>query len=173
MYKKDYQWIEKELQQITQRKTVFELGSELRQIRLPYHKNYCALTPVPAHNLQREIHLALKNERQQKSVAGHARAASVGDLVAAAAGKLFTFKTLPQKLRMRHTLSPSNQLPQEGLTALGQLIQVEQLLLTENIRKKLIVQLHVSAESEHSFRSNPITHFGLIRSPVSVLSDHF
>lgn len=140
MYKKDYQWIEKELQQITQSKTVFELGSELRQIRLPYHKNYCALTPVPAHNLQREIHLALKNERQQKSVTGHARAASVGDLVAAAAGKLFAFKTLPQKLRMRHTLSPSNQLPQEGLTALGQLIQVEQLLLTENIRKKMIVQ---------------------------------
>ncbi len=33
--------------------------------------------------------------------------------------------------------------------------------------------MHVSAESEHSFRSNPITHFGLIRSPVSVLSDHF
>ncbi|RVU31937.1 hypothetical protein EOE67_19615 [Rheinheimera riviphila] len=33
--------------------------------------------------------------------------------------------------------------------------------------------LHVSDESEHSFRSNPITHFGLIRSPISVLSDHF
>ncbi|MBT41032.1 MAG: hypothetical protein CMF12_00755 [Idiomarina sp.] len=34
-------------------------------------------------------------------------------------------------------------------------------------------QLHVSDESEHSFRFNPITHFGLNRSPVSVLSDHF
>ena len=33
--------------------------------------------------------------------------------------------------------------------------------------------LHVSDESEHSFRFNPITHFGLNRSPVSVLSDHF
>ena len=34
-------------------------------------------------------------------------------------------------------------------------------------------KVHVSDESEHSFRSNPITHFGLIRSPISVLSDHF
>ncbi len=33
--------------------------------------------------------------------------------------------------------------------------------------------LHASADSDHSFRSNPITHFGLIRSPISVLSDHF
>ena len=33
--------------------------------------------------------------------------------------------------------------------------------------------MHVSDESEHSFRFNPITHFGLNRSPVSVLSDHF
>ncbi|PYE30346.1 hypothetical protein DFP83_11819, partial [Idiomarina fontislapidosi] len=32
--------------------------------------------------------------------------------------------------------------------------------------------VHVSDESEHSFRFNPITHFGLNRSPVSVLSDH-
>ncbi|WP_241971653.1 ImmA/IrrE family metallo-endopeptidase [Idiomarina fontislapidosi] len=35
------------------------------------------------------------------------------------------------------------------------------------------VAVHVSDESEHSFRFNPITHFGLNRSPVSVLSDHF
>ena len=35
------------------------------------------------------------------------------------------------------------------------------------------ILVHVSGESEHSFRSNPITHFGLNRSPVSVLSDHF
>ncbi|WP_244912973.1 tyrosine-type recombinase/integrase, partial [Idiomarina fontislapidosi] len=37
---------------------------------------------------------------------------------------------------------------------------------------KTYLKLHVSDESEHSFRFNPITHFGLNRSPVSVLSDH-
>ncbi len=39
------------------------------------------------------------------------------------------------------------------------------------------VQLHVSDESEHSFRSNPIIYFGFIRSvskvhPVSIGSSH-
>ena len=41
------------------------------------------------------------------------------------------------------------------------------------IEPPLAPDLHASADSEHSFRSNPITHFGLIRSPISVLSDHF
>lgn len=36
-----------------------------------------------------------------------------------------------------------------------------------------LAAVHVSDESEHSFRFNPITHFGLNRSSVSVLSDHF
>jgi len=31
--------------------------------------------------------------------------------------------------------------------------------------------LHVPAHSDHPFRFNPITDFGLIRSPISVLSD--
>ena len=31
--------------------------------------------------------------------------------------------------------------------------------------------LHVPAHSDHPFRFNPITDFGLIRSPISELSD--
>jgi hypothetical protein len=36
-----------------------------------------------------------------------------------------------------------------------------------------MVPLHASVEIDHPFRFNPITDFGLKRSPVSVLSDHF
>jgi hypothetical protein len=36
-----------------------------------------------------------------------------------------------------------------------------------------IAVLHASVEFDHSFRFNPITDFGLKRSPVSVLSDRF
>ena len=34
-----------------------------------------------------------------------------------------------------------------------------------------LIQLHVPAHSDHPFRFNPITDFGLIRSPISELSD--
>lgn len=32
-------------------------------------------------------------------------------------------------------------------------------------------EVHVPAHSDHPFRFNPITDFGLIRSPISELSD--
>jgi len=35
----------------------------------------------------------------------------------------------------------------------------------------LAVFVHVPAHSDHPFRFNPITDFGLIRSPISELSD--
>ncbi|MDW5287152.1 hypothetical protein R6Y90_19630 [Alteromonas macleodii] len=35
----------------------------------------------------------------------------------------------------------------------------------------LALKLHVPAHSDHPFRFNPITDFGLIRSPISELSD--
>lgn len=140
MHKKDYLWIEKALQQISPMQTIHELGSELRQIRLPYQDNYCALSPVPAHGLQREIHLTLKNERRRKCVMTFSRAASVGNLTSAAAGKLFVLKTLPRQLRMKHTREPYYELAADGLLALEQLTQADNLLLTENNRKRLIAE---------------------------------
>lgn len=43
-----------------------------------------------------------------------------------------------------------------------------------NLIKMLVIPLvavHVPAHSDHPFRFNPITDFGLIRSPISELSD--
>lgn len=137
MYKKDIIWLTKELQGIVPRQTLLELGPELRQIRLPYLNAYCAVTPVPSHMLQREIHLALKAEKRHRGVIKHARAASVGDLAAATAGRVFTFRTVPKKLWMRHCLNPKQSLPDAGLLALEQLTKAEQMLLTDNNRKRL------------------------------------
>lgn len=138
MYRKDVIWLAKELQGIVPRQTLLELGPELRQIRLPYRNAYCAVTPVPSHMLQREIHLALKTEKRHRGVIKHARAASVGDLAAATAGRVFTFRTLPKKLWMWHSLNPKQSLPDAGLLALGQLTKAEQMLLTDNNRKRLV-----------------------------------
>lgn len=138
IYKKDFLMVSKELQKIAPKQTLLELGPELRQIRLPYHNSYCALTPVPSHVLQREIHLALKTERIHRCVIAHTRAASVGDLAASAAGKVFTFKTVPQKLRMWHTTKPRYELPDSGLLALVQLTKTDQMLLTDNNRRRLV-----------------------------------
>jgi len=138
MYKKDFLMVLKELQKIASKQTLLELGPELRQIRLPYRNTYCALTPVPSHVLQREIHLALKNERTHRCMIAHTRAASVSDLATSAAGKIFTFRTLPQKLRMWHTAKPHYQLHDSGLLALMQLVKSDQMLLTDNNRKRLV-----------------------------------
>ncbi len=138
MYKKDVIWLAKELQGIVPRQTLLELGPELRQIRLPYRNAYCAVTPVPSHMLQREIHRALKAEKRHRGIIKHARAASVGDLAAATAGRVFTFRTVPKKLWMWHSLNPKQSLPDTGLLALEQLTRAEQMLLTDNNRKRLV-----------------------------------
>lgn len=138
MYKKDFLMVSKELQKIAPKQTLLELGPELRQIRLPYRNAYCALTPVPSHVLQREIHLALKTERIHRCVITHTRAASVGDLAASAAGKVFTFRSAPQKLWMWHTAKPKYELPDTGLLALAQLAKTDQMLLTDNNRRRLV-----------------------------------
>lgn len=138
MYKKDVIWLTKELQGIVPRQTLRELGSELRQIRLPYRNAYCAVTPVPSHMLQREIHLALKAEKRHRGIIKHARAASVGDLAAATTGRVFTFRTVPKKLWMRHSLNQKLSPPDTGLLALEQLTKAEQMLLTDNNRKRLV-----------------------------------
>ncbi len=138
MYKKDLLVVSKELQKIAPKQTLLELGPELRQIRLPYSNAYCALTPVPSHVLQREIHMALKTERSHRCVIAHARAASVGDLAASAAGKVFTFRTMPQNLRMWHTTKHQYELPDSGLFALVQLTKTDQMLLTDNNRRRLV-----------------------------------
>ncbi|WP_348727776.1 type I-F CRISPR-associated protein Csy2 [Rheinheimera texasensis] len=138
MYKKDFLMVSKELQKIAPKQTMLELGPELRQIRLPYRNAYCALTPVPSHVLQREIHLALKIERIHRCVIAHTRAASVGDLAASAAGKVFTFRTVPQKLRIWHTAKPKYELPDSELFALVQLTKTEQMLLAANNRRRLV-----------------------------------
>ena len=138
IYKKDVIWLTKELQGIVPRQTLLELGPELRQIRLPYRNAYCAVTPVPSHMLQREIHLALKAEKRHRGVIKHARAASVGDLAAATAGRVFTFRSVPKKLWIWHSLNPKQSLPDTGLLALEQLTKAEQMLLTDNNRKRLV-----------------------------------
>jgi CRISPR-associated protein Csy2 len=138
VYKKDFLMASTELQKIAPKQTLLELGPELRQIRLPFHNSYCALTPVPSHVLQREIHLALKTERIHRCVIAHSRAASVGDLAASAAGKVFTFRTMPQKLGMWHTTKPKYALPYSGLFALVQLTKTDQMLLTDNNRRRLV-----------------------------------
>lgn len=138
MYKKDIIWLIKELQGIVPTQTLLEFGPELRQIRLPYRNAYCAVTPAPSHMLQREIHLALKAGKRHRGVIKHARAASVGDLAAAAAGRVFTFRSVPKKLWMRHSLNQKLSLPDTGLLALEQLTKAEQMLLTDNNRKHLV-----------------------------------
>ena len=138
MYKKDVIWLTKELQGNVSRQTLLELGPELRQIRLPNSNAYCAVTPVPSHMLQREIHLAFKAEKRHRGVTKHTRAASVGDLAAATAGRVFTFRTVPKKLWMWHSLNPKQSLPDAGLMALEQLTKAEQMLLTDNNRKRLV-----------------------------------
>ena len=138
MYKKDFLLVSKELQKIAPTHTLLELGPELRQIKLPYRNGYCVLTPVPSHVLQREIHLALKTERVHRCMIAHTRAASVGDLAASAAGKVFTFRTVPQKLWMWHTAKPKYELPDSGLLALVQLAKTDQMLLTDNNRRRLV-----------------------------------
>ena len=44
-------------------------------------------------------------------------------------------------------------------------------ILREADNGKTACPLHVPAHSDHPFRFNPITDFGLIRSPISELSD--
>ncbi len=41
------------------------------------------------------------------------------------------------------------------------------------VPKEVVELLHISEHSDQSFRDYPITHFGLNRSPIPRLSDHF
>ncbi len=79
----------------------------------------------------------------------------------------------PITLSIDMVVSNSPQARMYYSTVLELLRYVDEFMYKSNSWDKASMYLHASADSDHSFRSNPITHFGLIRSPISVLSDHF
>ncbi len=45
------------------------------------------------------------------------------------------------------------------------------MTIMKQVQNNKLGVVHVPAHSDHPFRFNPITDFGLIRSPISELSD--
>ena len=86
-----------------------------------------------------------------------------------------------QRREVQDWLNLFEQQKQSGLTAVEfcrqQQINVQTYytrrrdIRLQRTSSKFVQVMHVPAHSDHPFRFNPITDFGLIRSPISVLSD--
>ncbi|GHW59008.1 DNA-binding protein [Vibrio cholerae] len=64
-------------------------------------------------------------------------------------------------------LKPENGGSQSKLSA------TQTMHLIEHLTEKTYFHMHISEHSDQSFRDYPITHFGLNRSLIPRLSDHF
>ena len=134
MFKKDYGQLQSAFKKWKFEKTIKSLHEDIRQVRVPYKQEYIALTPVPAHTMQRDIHLALSKNNVNKTTVSHSRAASVGSLVSAAAGKVFALNSQPKRLLGPHTIQGKSFQTRE-LSALESLLNSDQMLLTPNIKQ--------------------------------------
>ncbi|MDP5133190.1 MAG: hypothetical protein NWQ54_20105 [Paraglaciecola sp.] len=140
MFNKDYNYLYKKFKQWTFRQSVTELGAEIRQIRVPYKHSYAAITPVAAHTLQRDIHLALSKEQKKRTIIRFSRPSSVGNLVSNAAGRLFNIHTYPINLNGLHTVKISS-LNTRALFDLELLISTRNTLNTSNNKKTISAEL--------------------------------
>lgn len=134
MFKKDYGQLQSAFKKWKFEKTIKVLHEDIRQVRVPYKQEYIALTPVPAHTMQRDIHLVLSKNNVNKTTVSHYRAASVGSLVSAAAGKVFAVNSQPKRLLGPHTIQ-GKSLQTRELSALESLLNSDQMLLTPNIKQ--------------------------------------
>ncbi len=63
-----------------------EVSEFSKQIRVPIHDDYCALTPVVSHSVQAYLHQLIYDRQFQSKLIEHSHPASVGSLVASVGG---------------------------------------------------------------------------------------